>query len=270
VPRRRNWSDEELLEALAGASTMRQVVERLGLAKGGGAYITVRSRMEQLGLDPPTREPAPTAARSAPWRRSYTDAELRDAVAAAGSLKGVFDELGLEVGGGQWVAIRQLILERGWSTQHWRRPLGSAAGDSGEVTRFRAALAAADLPVLVARARSRADVIRALGFAPRSALYRVLSPILAGSGLDLDHFEARHARMMESPPRPRRPLEDVLVADSHVSTHGLKLRLLEQGVFEHRCGWCEGTRWLEGPIPLQLDHVDGDRTNNRIENLSNS
>ncbi|WP_052667664.1 HNH endonuclease [Nitriliruptor alkaliphilus] len=264
---RRTWTDDDLRAALDGATTMRQVVERLRLTKGGAAYTTVRSRMEQLGLEPPGGDPVPAGALTAPWRRSYSEDDLRAAVAEARSLKGVFDHLGLQVGGGQWLAVRQLIAERGWSTAHWRRPLGTAGTDPGEVARFRAALTAADLPALVARASNRADIIRALGFTPRSALYRVLRPVLAASGLDLDHFEPAHTRMQLAPPRPRRPLEEVLVAGSHVSTHGLKLRLLEECIFEHRCSRCELTTWLGGPIPLQLDHISGDRSDNRIENL---
>lgn len=64
-----------------------------------------------------------------------------------------------------------------------------------------------------------------------------------------------------------RPLEEVLVGGSIVDTSDLCERLLREGVFAHRCARCELTTWLGGPIPLQLDHIDGDRTNNHLANL---
>lgn len=268
MPRPRSWSDDDLRAALAGASTMREVVERLRLSRGGASYTTVRTRMEQLGLDPPVSGSARRGPAGPTWRRSFTEEELESAVARSRSLKGVFDHLGLHVGGSQWAAIRQLIVERGWPTTHWCRPLDAGPRDTGEVARFRTALAAADLGAIVAAARSRADIIRRLGFQPRPSLYRALRPALERSGLCLDHFEASHARMQQAPPRPRRPLAEVLVADSHVSSHGLKLRLIEEGVLEPICSGCTLREWRGGPIPLQLDHIDGDRTNNLLENLS--
>lgn len=264
---RRTWTDDDLRAALAGARTMSEVVQRLRLAHGGASYTTVRTRMEQLELDPPVRREEKRTPAGTSWRRSFTEGDLERAVARSSSLKGVFDDLGLEVGGSQWATIRQLIVDRGSPTAHWRRPLDSGPRDTGEVARFRTALAAADLGAIVTAARSRADIIRALGFEPRPSLYRVLRPHLERSGLCLDHFEASHARMQEAPPRPRRPLAELLVADRHVSTHTLKLRLIEEGVLEPVCSGCTLREWRGGPIPLQLDHIDGDRTNNVVDNL---
>ena len=43
-------------------------------------------------------------------------------------------------------------------------------------------------------------------------------------------------------------------------------------MFEHldvpkECQWCKLTEWLSQPIKLELDHIDGDNTNNEIDNL---
>jgi hypothetical protein len=35
----------------------------------------------------------------------------------------------------------------------------------------------------------------------------------------------------------------------------------------HQCESCKNTQWMGLPIPLELHHVDGDRTNNTHENL---
>jgi hypothetical protein len=266
VPRPRSWSDDDLRTALAGATSLAQVVERLRLRKGGASYTTVRTRLEQLGLEPPAPT-RPTNARGPAWRRGFTEDALRRAVERADDLKGVFDRLGLAVGGSQWVTVRSLIVERGWSTDHWRRPLGNSTPDVTTSAQLRAALERADLADLVARSRNRADVIRALGGTPNSSTYRLLRRALSEQPLDTSHFETPHQRMCETPPRPPRPLEEVLTRDVHVNTNQLKQRLLAEGVFQHRCAGCGGRRWRGGPIPLQLDHIDGDRTNNELSNL---
>lgn len=36
---------------------------------------------------------------------------------------------------------------------------------------------------------------------------------------------------------------------------------------EHRCEICSNTTWNDAPLPLELDHIDGDHTNNASENL---
>ncbi len=35
----------------------------------------------------------------------------------------------------------------------------------------------------------------------------------------------------------------------------------------HQCSGCSNTEWLGEPIPIELDHINGDRTNNSRENL---
>ncbi len=47
----------------------------------------------------------------------------------------------------------------------------------------------------------------------------------------------------------------------------LRKRLIAEGLKEARCEICKLDEWLGRPIPLQLDHINGDRTDNRLENL---
>lgn len=64
------------------------------------------------------------------------------------------------------------------------------------------------------------------------------------------------------------PLNEVLVKNSsYKCTNSLKLKLFNEGVKERRCECCGITEWNGKPAPLQLHHIDGDNTNNSLENL---
>lgn len=52
-----------------------------------------------------------------------------------------------------------------------------------------------------------------------------------------------------------------------VGSHKLKLRLIEDGLKEHKCEICGITEWMGKPVPIELDHIDGDHYNNDIDNL---
>jgi 5-methylcytosine-specific restriction endonuclease McrA len=60
---------------------------------------------------------------------------------------------------------------------------------------------------------------------------------------------------------------ETLAARAYVTPFKLKVRLLEDGIFEPRCQRCQRTTWLRRPIPLELHHRDGDRWNNALANL---
>jgi Zn finger protein HypA/HybF involved in hydrogenase expression len=47
----------------------------------------------------------------------------------------------------------------------------------------------------------------------------------------------------------------------------LRVRLIDEKIKECRCEICMNTEWNGKPIPLQLDHVDGNHTNHKIQNL---
>ncbi len=69
------------------------------------------------------------------------------------------------------------------------------------------------------------------------------------------------------PSARKKSAHEYLFDGSLVKTHTLKLKLLEEGVKEHVCERCRNRTWLNGPIPLELHHENGDSHDNRLGNL---
>ena len=65
------------------------------------------------------------------------------------------------------------------------------------------------------------------------------------------------------------PLEEILQGKHpQYQSNKLRQRLLKDGYFEHCCASCNNIEWLGKPIPLELEHKDGNSSNHILENLS--
>jgi hypothetical protein len=119
---------------------------------------------------------------------------------------------------------------------------------------------------VVASSSSIAGVLRALGLKPAGGNYATVRNKVASLGLDTSHWtgQAWSAGTIRG---RRKSLEDILVRDSTYKSYHLKARLLSDGVLDSECSSCGRTEWLGVSIPLELDHIDGDPTNNTLENL---
>lgn len=65
------------------------------------------------------------------------------------------------------------------------------------------------------------------------------------------------------------PMEEILIENStYKNTSRLKERLINEHYLEYKCACCGNTgEWLNKPLILQLDHINGNHQDNRIENL---
>lgn len=66
---------------------------------------------------------------------------------------------------------------------------------------------------------------------------------------------------------PVRKTAEEYAKSTHVKSHTLKIKLIEDGLKLHKCECCGGTEWLGQKIPLELDHIDGNHYNNDLENV---
>ncbi len=66
---------------------------------------------------------------------------------------------------------------------------------------------------------------------------------------------------------PKRPLSDYLSNKFPAQSHKLKCRLLNEGIKEHKCENCGITEWNNKPTPIELDHINGNNSDNSLENL---
>ena len=68
--------------------------------------------------------------------------------------------------------------------------------------------------------------------------------------------------------KPRLELKNILVKNSNFQSYKLKKRLFAAKIkLKHceECGWNKEA--IDGRLPLELDHINGDSRDNRIENL---
>jgi hypothetical protein len=89
--------------------------------------------------------------------------------------------------------------------------------------------------------------------------------------IPVDHFDPRAAQreaLQRYQLGAKRPLVEILVEGSSFSRGHLKARLLAEGLKQRRCEMCgQGELWCGRRMSLILDHVNGVRSDNRLENL---
>lgn len=125
-----------------------------------------------------------------------------------------------------------------------------------------------ELRLAVDHAKSIAGVLRHLGLRVGGGNYRTISRSVKRLELDTSHWTGQGHRKGSSIPVVRAlPLLDLLRRGSTYSSNRLRRRLLNEGLLQARCSMCGLHDWLERPIPLELDHIDGDRENNELANL---
>lgn len=225
--RRRTWTDDDLREALHGARSMAEVVARLRLSPGGAAYVTVRTRMEQLGLSPPDttvssarpadrekrrgwstahwdrpldREPRSGPRQQPPFREVVAGADLESIVVSSLSRAEVIRRLGHIPSSSTYRALKQAMEDAGLTGATFEEPYA-------------------------AMRRSR---------------------------------RARYRLSLE---------DVLVAESTYTNIGVLKRRLVDEGLLAPVCAECGIDSWQGRLLTLHLDHINGVRNDHRTENL---
>ncbi len=249
----------DLLARTARVSTsLADLLRRLDRRLAAGPAGYVRRRLAHYGIDTShfVDEPLPPRA-----RRSYSRARLEAAAARSASVREVLEHLGYPPDDSPYGHVRRKLDEFGIDTRHFTRGRGRGPG----------VLAREPLSAAVSAATSIAGVLRLLGLADAGSGRALVRRSLAHHALSTDHFTGQaHFRGTVSP--RRRSAEQILRRDGgpgtrRTGTRQLRRALDDMGV-PHLCGECgTGEIWQGGRLVLEIDHINGDRWDNRRENL---
>ena len=224
---------------------------QLGLAPTDENIVAFRARAIELAID--VRH-----LRRHGGLETLSPQVLRDVAHGAASQAQVLTRLGLRPGGATYAALERAALAncvtlppRGSYGAAPRRPTPRCTDEQ-----VRAAFE---------DARSIAEVLRRLGLVPRGGNYEIIKSRLHELGLDVTRLRgqswARGGKLS------RTPLEELLVRGRTCSGPSLAKRLIEAGVVPRACSCCSLEEWRGQPIPLELDHINGEHDDNRLENL---
>ena len=118
---------------------------------------------------------------------------------------------------------------------------------------------------------SYAEVLTKAGRRQGGGSQQILRNKIVEWDIDISHFTGQKwlVRSNRTPQtREKYSLEEVFCKNSPVTQKILRGYVERHQVLEYKCQFCGCNGcWQNGRISLEIDHVDGDNSNNSIENL---
>ena len=127
-----------------------------------------------------------------------------------------------------------------------------------------------ELILAVSDSISISSVLREIGLSLSGGNHRSIKSLIKEMNLDISHFtgQAHMKGHRNKWSLAAKPLEEILIKGSRLQNSNLRTRLIKEGILENKCFCCKMLPiWDNKPLTLQLDHIDGDYTNNELSNL---
>ena len=118
--------------------------------------------------------------------------------------------------------------------------------------------------------RSLRQILAKLGLVEAGGNYEQIKKYLKDNKIDCSHLTGKvwNKGMRGLVRKSTRSLNEILVKDKNYQSHKLRLRLFREKIKEKKCelcGWAEMSK--DGRLPLELNHINGNHSDNRLENL---
>lgn len=117
----------------------------------------------------------------------------------------------------------------------------------------------------VAASFTWAEVCRKISPSHSSRVQAYVKNKAVEHGIDFSHFRgqgwSKGKRFIAI------PLEDFLSNKVPIASASLRVKIIEAGLKDFKCEECGLTEWMGEEAPLDLDHINSDHDDNRLENL---
>ncbi|WP_206502564.1 HNH endonuclease signature motif containing protein [Streptomyces chrestomyceticus] len=185
----------------------------------------------------------------------FTRERLSEAAASSRTLSEALVKLGVDPKGSRRTYLRERMRLMKIDTSHF-------ANESARWTKE-------VLEPAVAASTNFCEVLRYLGLEVVGGHHTHITRRIRALGIDTSHFTGRN----RTKPASRRRCGDRVLVEMpasgarRVQSSRLKAAMLSHAIAE-KCTLCgTGPDWHGNTIPLEVDHIDGNWRNNRLENL---